>query len=403
MKRFVSGVSARVRAAVRAARVVAFVAVGTAAAGVMTVTAAPVIPAGAASAKTPILIGFIDFESGPNSLPDRHNSVLMAVNQINAKGGVDGHMITIKYYDSGVSSEETVTGVEKAIGDHPTAIIGLPVSSGVQAAASVITSSGIPTLQLASDNSTDADKIGANNLFRPLATVTEEAYGQAKYVASKHPNTVGIWDDSDLNAATQMKLVQTDLKSMGVKNVIYRESPLTPTDTTQQVVDMKGADALVSGGFPAAEALYAKQLAQNGITAPLTMSYGAYATIAFKLAPQNVLDKDNWLSICQPQSSTSPVAKSYVADYHAAYPTANVVSSAPQNYDAVYAVADAIKAGGGNLSPSSVIKNLAKANFTGACGQYATDKHHNMIHQVQVISAGDPTKNLGVYQNLNSN
>ncbi len=219
----------------------------------------------------------------------------MAVNQINAKGGVDGHMITIKYYDSGITSEETVTGVQKAIGDHPTVMIGLPVSSGVQAAASVIKASGIPTLQLASDNSTDADKIGANNLFRPLATVSEEAYGQARYVASKHPKTVGIWDDSDLNAATQMKLVQTDLQGMGVKNFIYRESTLNPTDTTQQVVDMKGADALVSGGFPAAEALYAKQLVQNGITTPLTMSYGAYVTIAFKLAPQNVLNNDNWL------------------------------------------------------------------------------------------------------------
>jgi branched-chain amino acid transport system substrate-binding protein len=367
------------------------------------VVAGPGIPAGAASPKAPITIAFLDFETGPNSLPDRHNSVLMAVNQINAKGGVDGHTIAIKYYDSGITSQETVTGVQKAIGDHPTVMIGLPVSSGVQAAASVIKASGIPTLQVASDNSTDADKIGANNLFRPLATVSEEAYGQARYVASKHPKTVGIWDDSDLNAATQMKLVQTDLQGMGVKNFIYRESTLNPTDTTQQVVDMKGADALVSGGFPAAEALYAKQLVQNGITTPLTMSYGAYATIAFKLAPQNVLNNDNWLSICQPQSSSSSVAKAYVANYRVAYPTANVVSSAPQNYDAVYAVANAIKAGGGNLSPSSIIKNLAKANFTGACGQYTTDKHHNMIHQVQVVSAGDPTKNLGVYKNLNSN
>ncbi|HEX4220251.1 MAG TPA: ABC transporter substrate-binding protein [Acidimicrobiales bacterium] len=361
------------------------------------------VPAGAAAAKSPISIAFIDFETGPNALPDRHNSVLMAVNQINAAGGVDGHKLTIKYYDSGVTTEETVTGVQKAIGDHPTVIIGLEVSSGVQAAASIIKASGIPTLQLASDNSTDADRVGATNLFRPLATVTEEAYGQAKYVGSKHPKSVGIWDDSDLNASTQMKLVQKDLQGMGVKNFTYRESALNPTDTTQQVVDMKGADALISGGFPPAEALFAKQLVQNGITTPLTMSYGAYATIAFKLAPANVLANDNWLSICEPQSSTSKQAKAYVAHYTAAYPTANVVSSAPQAYDAVYAVADAVKEGGGSLSPSSIVKHLSKANFTGACGQYTTDKHHNMIHQVQVVSAGDPTKNLAVYSNLNSN
>lgn len=384
-------------------RIVSVVSAGAlVAAGALVLAGSSAVPAAAASTKAPITIAFIDFESGPNSLPDRHNSVLMAINQINAKGGADGHKITIKYYDSGVTSEETVTGVQKAIGDHPTAIIGLPVSSGVQAAASIIKASGIPTLQLASDNSTDADKIGANNLFRPLATVTEEAYGQAKYVASRHPKTVGIWDDSDLNAAAQMKLVEKQLKGMGVKNIIYRESPLNPTDTTQQVVDMTGADALVSGGFPAAEALYAKQLVQNGITAPLTMSYGAYATIAFKLAPQNVLDKDNWLSICQPQSSTSKQAKNYVANYAAKYPSANVVSSGPQNYDAVYALANAVKAGGGSLAPSSIIKHLATANFTGACGQYKTDNHHNMIHQVQVVSAGDPTKNLGVYTNLSS-
>jgi ABC-type branched-subunit amino acid transport system substrate-binding protein len=74
-----------------------------------------------ASPGAPIKIALLGFETGVYATPDRHNAMQLAIKQINASGGIDGHMLQYTAYDTGILPQTTLTAVEKAI--SPGAII----------------------------------------------------------------------------------------------------------------------------------------------------------------------------------------------------------------------------------------------------------------------------------------
>lgn len=353
-----------------------------------------------ASNGAPIKIADLGFETGAYALPGRHDSIELAINQINAAGGIDGHKLEYTAYDSGILPQQTVTAVLKAIADKPTVIIGMPVSSGVQAAASAIKSSGIPTIQAGSDDSTNLSALGTTNMFRIISTVNEEATGVAEYILSKHPKTVGIFDDSDLNGVASMKLTRQDLQAHGVTNIIYREVAQNATDATEAALAMKGADIVASIGFPVIEGTFVKDLVQNGITAPDLMSYGGPSVVAFGLAPQSALAHDYMEDTCAPQVLTTPAAQKFTQGYNASYSKDNILGSAPYMYDAVQFLAAAVKQAHGDISPGALAKAMSQVTVDGACGTYHSDSQHNLFHSVQILTAtGQP---LARYDNMAS-
>ena len=337
----------------------------------------------------PIKIALLDFETGVYALPDRHDAIELAIDQINAKGGVDGHKLEYTAYDSGILPQQTVTAVLHAVSDKPTVIIGMPVSSGVQAAATDIKNSGIPTIQTGSDTSTDLSQLGVSNMYRGISTVKEESDGMARYIASKHPKTVGQFDDSDLNGQQTMKIIKDDLQAQGISNFVYREVAQTATDATAAALAMKGADIITSIGFPVQDGIFIKQLYQNGITTQDVIGYDGPSIAAYGLAPKAALANDVMLDTCAPQALSTAQAKAFTQAYEAKYPTANILSAGTDVYDAVYLVAQAVKADGGSLAPKDITKALSSVSYDGACGTYHSDSEHNLEHSVQIISGAD--------------
>jgi branched-chain amino acid transport system substrate-binding protein len=348
----------------------------------------------------PIKIAFLWFETGTYALPGRHNTLEMAINQINAQGGVDGHKFEYTAYDSGILPQQTVTAVLHAISDHPTVIIGMPVSSGVQAAASAIKSSGIPTIQAASDDSTNMSALGTTNMFRIISTVQEEATGTGEYIASKHPKTVGLFDDSDLNGVASMKLIRQYLQAHGVTNFVYREVAQGASDATEAALAMKGTDIVASQGFPQTEAAFVKDLYQNGITTQDVMSYGGTSILGYGLAPKAALANDAMLATCAPEDLSTPQAKAFTQAYESTYTSPSIIGSSPYVYDAVQMVAAAVKQSGGNLSSSALVRALSSVTYNGACGTYHSDSEHNLFHGVQIISGSDAP--IATYTNMSS-
>ena len=183
----------------------------------------------------PIKIALLDFETGVYATPDRHNAIDVAIQQLNANGGVDGHKVEYTAYDTGILPQTTVTAVTKAISDHPTVMLGLAVSSGVLASANLLKTSGIPTIQEGQDNTTDLSKLGVTNLFRGEASVKQQADAGVNFIASQHPTTVGLFDDSDLNGVQTEANIKAALKAKGINNFIYREIAQSATDAINAV------------------------------------------------------------------------------------------------------------------------------------------------------------------------
>ena len=360
----------------------------------------------AVSNGAPIKIAFMSIETGTFASPDRHNAIELAISEINAKGGVMGHMLQYTAYDTGILPQTTVTAVTKAVSDHPTIMMGLSVSSGVAASGQIIKASGIPTFQYGSDNTTDLSKLGVTNMFRLSNTAKIEANATAQYMLSQHPKTAGIWDDSDTNGVATTDSVTAQLTAAGVK-VTRRHSPQGATDVTAQVIDMKGLDIIETNGFPQTDALFVKALGQNGITTPNVLTYGDETIQAFNLAPQSALENAVYQSNCDPDAVHSPEADAYVSAYKAKYGASvtQTATTVPQFYDAVYILAQAVKASGGDISPSALIGALNTMNYTGVCGNYKTDSEHNMGHTAWIVSlkGGPASKKLvTTYSNMTS-
>ena len=353
-----------------------------------------------ATPKAPIKIAFLDIETGANAAPNRHDALELAIDQLNAKGGVDGRKVEYTAYDTGVLPASTVTAVQKAISDHPTAIIGLQVSSGVLAAASVLKPSGIPVLQVGNDNAADFSKLGVPNLFRINTTNAINASVAAQFILSKHPKTVGIFDDSNLAGVQQNKQLRANLQAGGVTNFIYREVAQGATDATEAAIAMKGADIVTGTGFPVTTALFVKQMFQNGITAPDVMGSDGLSIVGQKLAPAAALAKDWYFHPCDAEVLTTPEATGYVSSFKAKYPSDDTLSSSPFFFDAVNLVAAAVQKAG-STDPAALVSAIGSLSIQGVCGPIQSDADHNLTHSAEIIEAGTG-KAAATYNNLAS-
>jgi ABC-type branched-subunit amino acid transport system substrate-binding protein len=178
------------------------------------------------------------------------------------------------------------------------------------------------------------------------------------------------------------------------------------TDATTAVLAMKSADVVFVNSFPVTDGLLVTELAQNGITAPIMGAQADNAVQAFKLAPASAMANMYYAPYCDPDVNTTKQAKSFTAAYKAAYPsTTQTAVDDPATYDGVYLIAKAIQAAGGNTSHSSVVAQLKKLQYQGACGPYKNDAEHVMINQAQVVklgSAGPSGKQLVATYNFGS-
>ena len=343
---------------------------------------------GGGGSKAPVKIALLDFETGAYATPDRHNAIELAIKDINAAGGADGHMFQYKAYDTGILPQTTVTAVDQAVADQPTAILGLAVSSGVQAAAGNLKSSGIPTIQEGQDNTTDFSQLGVPNLFRGQPSVTEQSQAAINYLTSLHPHSVGIFDDSDLNSVQAEKTIKAGLASAGISNVTYREIAQNATDATEAALAMKGTDIVTSDGFPVQESVFVRALDSNGVGVHDLMGNSGLVIAGYGLAPWSAIAGDTTYSVCDPQVQSNPEASKYVSEYQAAYPSAQVMLSGPTTYDAVWMIAKAIEAENGDISHEGIVKGLEKISYSGVCDSYHSDAQHTMAHTMYIVQFG---------------
>lgn len=355
----------------------------------LVVSTAPAPPASAAGSKAPFKLAFLDIETGPYALPDRHNALLLAVKQLNAKGGIDGHHVDVSYYDSGLLPQQAVTAVQQALSSHPTAMIGLDVDDQVQAVENVVKASGVPLIAETAGPITDYANTHAKNIFDIEPDTYLQLEAVAKYIESLHPKTVGIETTSDTNSLYANHLVKSLLQKAGIKHFVDETVSDSATDTTPQVLAINAAkpDVVMVWGFPGPDALFVNQAAQNGLTAPLILDPGADEYQEFGLYHAAALKNAAYQPYCDPDVLSTPQSRAFHNAYLAAYPgSPDSAASQAYSYDAVEALAHAVKNEGGSLDSSKIVSALERLKFVGACGPYKTDpKTHTMMDQMLVV------------------
>ena len=302
-----------------------------------------------------IVIGEYGSMTGPTATfgQSAHEGLLLAIEQVNAKGGVLGKPIRVISEDDQSKQEEATNAVNKLIHrDKVCAVIGEVASTRSLAGGTVCQDAKIPMLSPASTNP-DVTKIG-DYIFR--ACFTDELQGRvnAQFADKKGWKRVAVLTDvaNDYSKGLAQAFRDTYAGEI-VADESYREGD---KDFKAQLTKIRGLnpDAVFAPGYYTDIGLILRQARELGLNVPFFGGDGWDSPETLKLGSViNGCFQSNHYS----PDDTRPEVQQFIKDYQSKYgkiPDAMAILG----YDAGLIMADAIKRAG-STDPKAIRDALA--------------------------------------------
>lgn len=332
--------------------------------------------------------------SGATSGAVQANAVKMAVNEINAKGGINGNIpITLISEDDEGVPAKSVTVTQKLVNqDKINAMIGALNSSCTLANMEVTKAAKIPQITPSSSNAT-ITKQGNKFIFRMTATDTTHAKTLLKYAKEslKAAKVAMIYESSDFGTGA-FNIVKGLVASYGMEMIANEVYNSGETDFSVQLTKIKNAkpDVIVMWGYYTEAAQIMKQIKQYAINIPVIgTGYNSPALIQLGGAAVNGLIFTTAFTNANPDQKVQDFDKKYTELFKSSYD-----QNAPQSYDSVYIIADAVTRAvkdGKDWSNGEVLRDYIAAtkNYVGATGTTSFDETGEMVKDLMVVKIVD--------------
>ena len=343
-------------------------------------TAAPApapAPAKAAAGSDVVKIGHVGPISGAIAHlgKDNENGARLAVEEINAAGGVQVGDKTVKL--------ELVTGDDKADPKDGTLVAQKMIDEGVVALVGHLNSgTTIPASKLYSDAglshispSATAVKLteqGFKTTFRLVARDDKQGAALANFAAgSLKAKSVAVIDDRTPYGQGLADEFEKFAKEKGLKVVGHEFTNDKASDFNAILTKVRSMkpDVVMYGGMDATAGPMAKQMKALGMKSTLLAGDGVCSPEFIKLA-------GNAADIMKCSNAGEAVEKlakgaDFVAKYKKRFNT-DVQVYSPYSYDAVYVIAEAMKKAG-KADRASITTALRDTNYDGLTGKVAFD------------------------------
>jgi branched-chain amino acid transport system substrate-binding protein len=334
----------------------------------------------------PIKIGMVVPLTGPIADAGRYGmqGAKLAVDEINAAGGVLGRPLELIVEDDQTKNPTTVLAFTKLTGDKDiVAVLGPTRSTQIQAIAQSVLQAGRPVMIGGTDPSLTKSGNPWFFRFRPNDTYTARAMAAfgAENLGKKKWAIVYATDAFGTNATA---LFTEALKARGITPVLTEGQPNNSGDYTAVALAVKqsGADILATFiTFEPDVAIFARQLRQLGVNIVWLGSPSITTTTALKLAGPALYGT---YAIADFHTEANAEAKAFAAKYLAQFKTApDFFASWP--YDAVHVLARAITAAG-DTSPDKIRQALlATRGYPGVEGTYNFDANGDGLHGYNIV------------------
>ena len=334
-------------------------------------------PAPAAPAEEVVKIGHVAPLTGgiAHLGKDNENGARMAVDEINAAGGVKIGDKTLKLEllgeDDKADPKEGTLAAQKLVDAGVVAVVG-HLNSGTSIPASKIYADANVTQISPSATNPKLTEQGFKTTFRVVANDNQQGGVLANYAANEmKAKTIAIIDDRTAYGQGLADVVEKVSKEKGVKVVAREFTNDKATDFNAILTKVRAAkpDVVMYGGMDATAGPMAKQMKQLGIKAPMLAGDGVCSPEFIKLAG----DAANVLTCSMAGEAVEKLAKGeeFKQKYKAKFNTEVQVYS-PYSYDAVYVIAEAIKRAG-KADRASITAAMPATNYAGLTGQIAFD------------------------------
>lgn len=351
-----------------------------AAAAVAFLAAAP------APAQETIKIGIVVEATGPNAEAGVFtlNGAKLALDEINAAGGVLGRKLELKPEDNQSTNPGTVLAFSKLFGEKGiVAIIGPIRSTQIQAASPTIAKAGIPTMIGGTDPS--LTKVNNRWVFRGRPN---DSYS-SRVIADFGVNTLkkrkwAIVHSTDAFGSGGMNALAASLKTLGITPVLVQGYTNNSQDFTPVVLAVKKSGADIIGTYMTNSpdvGIFAKQLRQLGVTADWVGSPSLVSVTAMDLAGPAL---NGVHSVADFTPDASAESRAYTARYKSVFRIDPDVYSS-WAYDAMRILARAI-GDAKSTEPEAIRKGIVGIQgWKGVEGTYSFDDKGDGLRGYNVV------------------
>jgi len=313
----------------------------------------------------------------------------IAINEINAAGGVNGHNFELIFEDDECDEEKAISAYNKVMDEGVIAILGAVTSGCSTAVANESVNDGI--LQITPSGSTQ-DCTKHENGFRICFTDPLQGQTMAKYIAEQGYKNVAIIYDaaSDYsNGITEAFIAEA--ANVGLTVVAQESFNTGDVDFKTQLTKIKdvNADCLFLPLYYAEVGYITEQATTVGISLPYFGCDGWDGIIKQLNGETANIEGATFLTPFVATSEEENI-KAFVTSYQAAY-SATPDQFAADGYDGVYAIKAAIEKCGDDVTNENLIAAMTEIEVKGLTGDmtFTPEGEPNKSAKVAVIENGE--------------
>jgi len=329
------------------------------------------------------------------------NGAMLAVKEINAKGGVLGQPIDFivhdSQYDMGVTAQTAKQFVEE---DKVQAFIGYTDTDSVLASAPTFQAAGIPYLTVGATSPKIPSQVGDQVFLAAFGDNVQAAAG-AEYAMQNFGKTAYLLSDNGIEYTTLLgQYFKAAFEAAGGTIVLEDVYDDAATDFSAQITKLKALttqpDFYYIAAMPYNVGPVVKQFRDLGLTGPIVGGDGYDAPDLVQVAgtaSDNVFFTTH--ALMDATGGTDGI-KSFITAYNAEYQHAPENAFAALGYDSVYLLADAITRAGGMDAAALKSALETTTSYPGITGAITfTPEAHVPQKGVTVIAVKDGVFTLG--------
>lgn len=314
----------------------------------------------------------------------------LAIEQINAAGGIDGKLIElIKRDNKSDAAETTSIATFLATQEKVSVILGAATSGLTKAQVPVANQYKVPLIS-PSATADDVTNDGVNVqpfVYRVSFIDSFQGITMANFASKdlSKSRAVILGDQSSDYAKGLAETFSAQFKSNG-GTVVAQEAYVSGEQDFNSVltrVAQMDFDVLFVPGYYQEVGLIIKQAREAGITTSILGGDGFDSPVLFELAGKDAL-YDVYFSQAYSSLDQDPMVIKFIADFKAKYGVEPNAFSA-LGYDTALLAVDAIRRAG-STDPEKINEALASTvNFQGVTGSITVDKWHNAVKSAVVL------------------
>jgi branched-chain amino acid transport system substrate-binding protein len=317
-----------------------------------------------------------------------HNAIVLAFDEINAAGGINGKKLKLLTEDDQSKPEEAATAATKLINQNRVvALLGEVASSRSLAAAPIAQANKVPMISPSSTNP-KVTQVG-DYIFRVCFLDSFQGAVVAKFVANtlKLKRVAVLYDVRNDYSVGLRGFFSDTFKGLGGQIIGEQSYSEGDSDFRAQLTQLKSLkpEAIYVPGYYTEAGTIARQARELGITVPLLGSDGWDSPKLFEIGGKAI--EGSYLSNHYSVDDPDPVIQKFLSSYKAKY-GAMPDALAALAYDAAKILADALKRAGSTEGPKLRDAIAATKDFQGVTGKITIGPDRNAIKPAFLLKVG---------------